>query len=64
MREPGAGAVEQCGGCDFGIDAGLRPGVVRNMKEAAEGAVFGEGDVALEEEIIKSSRRSGLVERR
>ena len=55
MGEPGAGAVEKCGGFDFGIDAGLRPGVVRYMKETAEGAVFGEGDVALEEEMVECS---------
>ena len=53
--EPGAGAVKQCGRFDLGVDAGLRPRLVRYMKEAAEGAVLGEGDVALEEEMIECS---------
>ena len=51
--EPGAGDLEECVGFDLGGEGGLRPGLMRNVEEAAEGAVFGEGEVALEEEVVE-----------
>ena len=61
MREPPAGLVEKSGGLDLGSDWDLRPRFVPDLKEAAEGAVLGEGDVALEEELIESAGSGWLV---
>jgi len=60
---PSASGLEEGGGFDFGNDGDLRPGLVRNLEEAAEGGVLGEGDVALEEEMGESIGCCGFIDR-
>jgi len=53
--EPGAGGVEEGVGFYLDINRCLRPGIMPDMEKPAEGAVFGEGDVALEEEFCEGA---------
>ena len=61
MAEPAARGLEEGVAINLGMDWRLRPGGMNDLEKTTKAAVFGEGDVTLEEEVIKCSWDCGFV---